>query len=525
MQKIGCYLFFLNRSRRPKNSDIAIWTAILMILLVKVYVFDYAEGYIDVDPYVRLTKEPCSYLITKGNGNTTYYYAKNCSNGSFTFRGSDAATVINDAIADSSTGSLILIDAGGYKIRSPININKSIAISGKGDLGTDGVTDLINSQNNTMLNITSSFVIIEDMTVVGTGNIHNKNDVGIKVSNSNNIDIRNVMFANHYNDLVFSGTVFYTNIINAGWYNATNDLVYSDNSSDINIRFIGGIGFVHSAKDGFNLQGLDSIVFDSVEVSGNFSGTVLILDRQRGGIVAISNSMFESSVQRHRVLWIKENIDHPVNSILISNSYFSGGNKKADEPAIQIDKGSDLSIHGSYISGTWKGLKINNLNEMIIDSNIFELLGDGISPDEGNSTLGNLTISDNSYHTVGSYLANFSKIKSIKGPVLAEGNNVVGSKGFAFYPGTRVLVINNVGFNPQSPSIIRSDTSPFRYTNYDGYPEMILINNENVSQISIRGINTNLTSGSFLIQPFDSITVTFDNKKDKTPLAMVRIPQ
>jgi hypothetical protein len=507
---------------RRNNNAIAIFTFTFVILSGVANIHTYAEP--ETDPLARLTKEKsCSYLITKDNENVTYY-AKNCANGSLIFVGYDAATVINNVIAASSPGSLILIDGGGYRITSPININKSIAVSGRGSIGTNGVTVLINNQNNTMLNVTSSFVIIKDMTLFGTGNIHNANDIGLKISNSNNVDISNLMFANHYNDLVFSGTVFYTNIINVGFNSATNDLVFSDNTADINVRFIGGIGFVKSANNGFNLQGLDSVVFDSVETSGNFSGTVLILDRQRGGIVAISNSMFENSNQLHRSLWIKGIKDNPIKSVLISNSYFSGGNKEADEPAAQIDNGLDLSIHGSYISGIWKGLKINNLNKMIIEGNIFELTGDGIFTDE-NSTLGNLTVSDNSYHTVGSHLVNFSKIKSIKGPVLIEGNNVVGSRGFAFYPGTWVLVINNVGFNPQSPSIIKSDMSPFRYTNYDGYPEMILINNENVSQISLRGINTNLTSGSFLIQPFDSITITFDNTKDKTPLTMVRIPQ
>jgi hypothetical protein len=461
----------------------------------------------------------CSYLI-RAYENT--YVASKCEGNSMEFTSTDAATVFNRAISSSPQGSIVLIAEGNYTISSPINLHKAISLKGSGYFGTAGGTNMINNQNNTMLNVTAYFVRITDLTLVGTGDFRNSNDTGIKITNANNVEINNIIMLEHYNDLEFSGSVFYTNVQNVGWYSAENNLVYSDETSDISVRFINCIGFVQHAVNGFNLQGLDSIVFDSVEMSGNFSGTPLILNRQVGGATVIANSLFENSIQLHRAMWIKGSSTTPVSAVLVSNSYFGGGNTPLDEPAVQIDNGIDISFQGGLISGTGRGIKVENLNKFVISNVIFEVILAGISTDK-NSDIGNLTISQNHYQTVGNYLLNVFETESIKGKILVEGNNVVGSLGFGFIPGSPIIAANNIGYNPQPAANIEAEDSPYTYINNDGYAELITISGGEISQIAIRGIDTNLSSGSFMLQPLDSVTITFEDEEN--PPTIVKIPQ
>jgi hypothetical protein len=70
------------------------------------------------------------------------------------------------------------------------------------------------------------------------------------------------------------------------------------------------------------------------------------------------------------------------------------------------------------------------------------------------------------------------------------------------------------------PPVPVNGPSPYTYINNDGYPELITISGGMVSQIDIRGSNTNLINGVFLLQPTDSIIVTY-----KIAPVIVKIPQ
>jgi hypothetical protein len=70
-------------------------------------------------------------------------------------------------------------------------------------------------------------------------------------------------------------------------------------------------------------------------------------------------------------------------------------------------------------------------------------------------------------------------------------------------------------------SEIAVGSSPFTYTNNDTYPEQVVVAGGNVSGISVRGVTlTGVTSGEFLLQPGDSIVVTYSAAP-----RMYKIPQ
>lgn len=89
--------------------------------------------------------------------------------------------------------------------------------------------------------------------------------------------------------------------------------------------------------------------------------------------------------------------------------------------------------------------------------------------------------------------------------------------------GTHDQVFHNFGYNPQAAATITVTASPFTYTNTHGYVELVTVasNGATINEIDLRGTNTNLTAGSFLLYPGDSITVTYGGG---TPL-MERYPQ
>ena len=74
--------------------------------------------------------------------------------------------------------------------------------------------------------------------------------------------------------------------------------------------------------------------------------------------------------------------------------------------------------------------------------------------------------------------------------------------------GSHTKALNNLGFNPQSASTPTVPASPATFGPYS-YPVMVVVYGGTVSDISIRGLSTGLTSGTFHLYPGDTITITY----------------
>lgn len=94
------------------------------------------------------------------------------------------ANVLQDAIDNAPSGSILKLSKGVYK--GSIKINKPLSIIGK----EDGVI-IDGEQSGTVIEITSSFVTIKNLTIMGSGNRHDKLDAAVKMSNSNQSEISN----------------------------------------------------------------------------------------------------------------------------------------------------------------------------------------------------------------------------------------------------------------------------------------------------------------------------------------------
>ena len=92
------------------------------------------------------------------------------------------ANLLQEAIDNAKEGSILKLPKGVYK--GSIVINKPISIIGK----EDGVI-IDGEQQGTVIQITSPFVTIKNLTITGSGDRHDTLDSAIKITNSNQSEI------------------------------------------------------------------------------------------------------------------------------------------------------------------------------------------------------------------------------------------------------------------------------------------------------------------------------------------------
>lgn len=110
------------------------------------------------------------------------------------------ANLLQDAIDKASDGSILKLPKGLYK--GSIKINKPISIIGK----EQGV--IIDGEGTgTVIEITSPYVTIKNLTIINSGSRHEKLDSAIKISNSRQSEISN----NTIKDCLFGIDVSMTN--------------------------------------------------------------------------------------------------------------------------------------------------------------------------------------------------------------------------------------------------------------------------------------------------------------------------
>jgi hypothetical protein len=211
----------------------------------------------------------------------------------------------------------------------------------------------------------------------------------------------------------------------------------------------------------------------------------------KGNYISISNNLCESGG-----IYSSADYSNIVGNTIISSNLSGialGGVNYAEVV-------SNIIINsGQYGSTTWNdGITLRDspyrlnsnyckiMNNLILDSQAITTIDVGINEIFGN----NNTISGNSLF--GSYSTS---------PISKSGNNTI--------------IENNIGYNPvgnfTAPSLPASGTA---LTNTYGYPCLMSVYGGTVSDIAIDGVSTGHTSGTFVLAPSESITITYD---DVTP--------
>ena len=110
------------------------------------------------------------------------------------------ANILQDAIDNAKEGSILKLPKGVYK--GSIKINKPISIIGKEEgVIIDGLGE------GTVIEINSPYVTIKNLTIIGSGERHDKLDAAIKISNSKQSEISD----NIIKDCLFGIDVSMTN--------------------------------------------------------------------------------------------------------------------------------------------------------------------------------------------------------------------------------------------------------------------------------------------------------------------------
>lgn len=94
------------------------------------------------------------------------------------------ANILQDAINNAKEGSILKLPKGVYK--GSILINKPITIIGK----EDGVI-IDGEDKGTVIEITSSYVTLKNLTIIGSGDRHDRLDAAVKINNSKHSEVSN----------------------------------------------------------------------------------------------------------------------------------------------------------------------------------------------------------------------------------------------------------------------------------------------------------------------------------------------
>jgi hypothetical protein len=359
----------------------------------------------------QITKEPevakqgYSYIVFTDGAN---YYARNGSTGQVDFSGTDASTVIQNAINALGNGGKILIKAGTYSIVTPLALKSNTVISGEGP----GTILLRSSTPNpyghmaySVFHTTgASNVVIKNLVV--DGNKSNLSWTGyrwdyeaIVFNNSQNVVIDNVVVRNVK---VACGI----NMLNTQFFAITNSIMHDNGDMSNPDPFADAI-HIGLSKYGIVANNLISNVTDTGVACDNSQ------------FITIANNVFYSC-KTQAVAWFNANDSWPIprgvtiaNNIMINNgrgvwiSLASGANTTPEDIVIAnnymsasciiIDRGANITITGNRIRSGYYLIAIHGGYGIRIKNNYLTDATYGVYNDVA---IGGIEITDNTFDVV-----------------------------------------------------------------------------------------------------------------------------
>lgn len=497
------------------------------------------------------------YTISGGLGNDDGYYFCQDSIGRYlnSYTSTDAATAIQSAINSSTSGETIFIKTGTYALtcqtylgteRVSLFLNNKSNITIEGESGT--VLKLANNQNATMIAIYNGATHNRITGITFDGNKANNLGVeagmlhpdGVTISlnsmansvdqslftnvkghpvliitkSNQNLIHDNTFYNNDWFDIAASGNsagnIFQNNILNSSIgleSYLSSDTVFAGNSLYNTPRASALSGAVSS----IHLDGQDTVY-------GNY-----IYNSSRSGIILSPNSKPEQIYGNTIVNPCQNQVAGDAGIYIAGNSKNVWGNTITGSlgRGIYVNYGNDNIISNNYVSNsTLQGILIyQNSNSNIISNNrVFRNLRD-IDVEGSPQPQGNIL----EYNDLSNSSSSF-RIYDAGANTLIESNILANSPKVAVnLAGTATTVVGNLGYNPLGyiKNPISGSTfylvdfgtnstwiSGATYTNWQS-PKTLYINGTTVTSITVNGQVTGLGSGSIILQPSDTFSVSF----------------
>jgi len=493
-------------------------------------------------------EQSASYIIFKDG---SVIKAKNCAAGKVEFSGTDAATVINSAIA---AGKMIFIKAGTYDVSTWILPGSSTSVFGEGDAtilryanGANlqalfevyGKTDVrienlkidgnraqqssgygwgIEFDGATRCSVKGVYLYDMRGAAIQIGGQSSEIEVsgckiespyGISIANrSTRITVANNLIdslglggecislddANH--ECVITGNVVLRStsdgiLIQAGTNGASRRNVVANNY----VANCSGAGIRVVSSDYADVKG--NVLYANaygISLDGAF------LCNFEGNIIIDSHTATNEGEGFHVVNGAHDNV--------IQGNIVRGGDRQAmifygagDRNSILNNRLIDNGRHGIFVGGP------GSFNHYLISGNMVSGAPSGYSGiylgDDTNNALitGNKCTGNARY---GIEIGNTACDNNV-----IEHNDLRGNTlGALLNGGTGTIIIDNPGYNPQAASTPSVPASPATFGPY-AYPMMVVVYGGTVTDITVRGLSTGLTSGTFYLYPGDTIVITY----------------
>lgn len=429
----------------------------------------------------------------------------------------DDTTAIQDAI---NAGGTIFVPKGTYLLSSEITVSSAVRIVGSANLVGSGAKFYLTA-NAAGFNITGGGVVMEHLEIVGSNNSNYTAQEGI-IINANNALLNDIFFDSCYNSLHITGSSFFCQFENITFYDAVNYHVIGDGStssgyafqmSDCQVTLPSGT----SCTDAFYFTNFGSVELVNINMSPqNASGFSVVFDQPAplAGVQILDGCQLESG--KAGGLRLIGASGAPVKFVLVSNSYIAGGQNTTSPytGAVTIDYAQGLSIGGSsYLTGVSDALIVNDsLVDCTLQGVNFQVTNTPINaPNNNTATVNGLYITDPLY--TGSYpfiyLPNLPAANTQN--IDVRGGSIGSSSTAIDINLSSSIRVDVLGYNKgalTAPAVPASGTSlinPF-YTD-----SAVIISGGTVTDITVDGTSTGLTSGMVIVPAGKTITLTYSS--------------
>jgi len=434
----------------------------------------------------------CSYSIFM-SGSTVE--AENCATGAVVYSGTDAATVINDAIsALSPSGGRVFIESGTYTISTTIGTysasNNNIELYGQGNATILQAATNLNSDVIGVYNANGWY--IHDLQV--NGNRANQNGAGqgggydgIELYNSSN----GVVEHNYVHDVKTVGI----------YLSGTNDKTLDNLVVNSNANGIQVYGYSNYLIEDNTINGASDV---GISISG-MSATQTI-----SGVVCEGNIITNI------------NLDVSPYGVNSGDGIITGDNGIAGNGIA----GGNITISNNYIDVAYVGMWISQTQGVIVSGNTIIPTattgwGAGIAIGEADEEpTENALIESNliSSASTGIYIYSSatSTVQFLKNTITSTSLPIATNSA-------PVIIEGNIGYNPVGPisspisgsTIVDSGssskwTSGTTYTNWES-PKVLSISGGTVTAIEVNGQALSPTTSTITLQPGDTFSITFSS--------------
>lgn len=293
-------------------------------------------------------------------------------------------TAFTNAIiaAKASTAKSLYIPPGHYLKTIEHDVTELEVWSDPLQFGQLGGAQIITNANTPVFSIVNSHGFgMRNISITGPNNPAFTNCIGLKITDSNSVRVRDCDFYYMYDSIRQIGECFYGEFEGLQGWNHLNTFFtgtgntnpgFDSHFSDIVVNSTTGVWafkFTHAGS-----VTMDSVIITPIGMTG---GSVMFdTDAPLSGVHQISNCVFEGGPVG---LYLKGTVGQPIKFVMTSNTYIASS---TTDPAMRVDYGHAI-MTTCYFTGGGNAVKVFNSGDVTMSDCDYQVLNVVLTADPG----------------------------------------------------------------------------------------------------------------------------------------------